>query len=133
MKLTEKQKRFCDYYIENPNGVEAAIKAGYSKNTAKQIAAENLTKPYLLSYIKERNDKLASGRIADMQEVKELWTDILRGNLEGVEIKDILKASEYIAKTNAAFIEKIEAKNENVNNNIDFSHLSKEEIKELEE
>ncbi|MCC0650821.1 terminase small subunit, partial [Clostridioides sp. ZZV15-6598] len=34
-KLTEKQKRFCDYYIKTGNATEAAIKAGYSEKTAK--------------------------------------------------------------------------------------------------
>lgn len=33
-KLTEKQKRFCDYYITDPNATAAAIKGGYSEKTA---------------------------------------------------------------------------------------------------
>ena len=105
MKLTEKQKRFADYYIASGNAEESAKKAGYSArgNTTKLL--QNTT---ICKYIKERNDKLASKRIAGMQEVKEIWTNILRGELEGVEIKDILKASEYIAKTNAAFVDKVE-------------------------
>ncbi len=43
MKLTEKQKRFADYYIELGNATEAARKAGYSSKTAKSIGQENLT------------------------------------------------------------------------------------------
>jgi phage terminase small subunit len=46
VKLTEKQKRFCDYYIETGNATEAAIRAGYSNKTARFIGAENLTKPF---------------------------------------------------------------------------------------
>ena len=45
INLTEKQKRFCDYYIEDPNATQAAIRAGYSKKTARFIGNENLTKP----------------------------------------------------------------------------------------
>ena len=30
MRMTEKQKRFCDFYIETGNATQAAIKAGYS-------------------------------------------------------------------------------------------------------
>lgn len=37
MKLTEKQKKFADYYIELGNATQAAIKAGYSKKTANRI------------------------------------------------------------------------------------------------
>ncbi len=33
-KLNIKQQAFADYYIELGNAVEAAVKAGYSKNYA---------------------------------------------------------------------------------------------------
>jgi phage terminase small subunit len=59
MKLTPKQQAFADYYIQSGNATEAAIKAGYSEKTAKQIATENLSKPYLASYIKEKREKLS--------------------------------------------------------------------------
>ena len=41
-KLTEKQKRFADYYIELGNATQAAINAGYAKQSAQQMGAENL-------------------------------------------------------------------------------------------
>jgi phage terminase small subunit len=52
-KLTEKQKAFCRYYVFDWNATQAAIKAGYSEKTARQIANETLTKPYIKAYIKE--------------------------------------------------------------------------------
>lgn len=51
--LTDKQIRFCEEYIRDWNGTRAAIAAGYSEKTAKQIATENLSKPYLKEYIEE--------------------------------------------------------------------------------
>ena len=105
-KLTPKQRAFADFYIETGNATEAAIQAGYSKKTARSIGQENLTKPDILKYIKERNKQLESKRIANMKEVKEFWTATLR-NTE-VEYKDRLKASEFIAKTNGAFLDKVE-------------------------
>ena len=43
MKLTPKQKAFVREYKKNGgNGTQAAIKAGYSENTADVIATENL-------------------------------------------------------------------------------------------
>lgn len=42
--LTKKQERFCKEYIVDFNGTRAAIAAGYSKTTAKVIAAQNLSK-----------------------------------------------------------------------------------------
>jgi phage terminase small subunit len=52
-ELTGKQKVFCEEYIFDFNGTRAAIKAGYSHNTASEIASENLTKPKVQAYIKE--------------------------------------------------------------------------------
>jgi phage terminase small subunit len=101
MSLTEKQQRFVDYYLASGNAEEAATKAGYNArgNTTKLLQNTTIQKA-----IKERNKVLESARIANMEEVKELWTNILRNN--GMDVKDRLKASEYIAKTNGAFIEK---------------------------
>ena len=62
--LTEKQKRFADYYIETGNMTEAAIKAGYSKKTARVIGQENLLKPAIKNYINERLKELEEKRVA---------------------------------------------------------------------
>lgn len=95
-KLTEKQKRFCDYYIETGNATEAAIRAGYSEKTAKVIGAENLTKPYLKSYIDERIGQLESNRIADAKEVMEYLTKIVRNEAK----EEVVVVSEYAFRNN---------------------------------
>ena len=41
-----------------------------------------------------------------MQEVKEFWSELMRD--EETDKRDRLKASEYIAKTNGAFLDKVE-------------------------
>ena len=51
MKLTEKQQRFVDYFIETGNAAEAARKAGYSEKTAPWIGQENLQKPTIKAAI----------------------------------------------------------------------------------
>ncbi|MFG5779880.1 terminase small subunit [Comamonas sp. J-3] len=51
--LTPKQQRFVDEYLVDLNGAQAAIRAGYSPDTAKQMASENLSKPYLQLAIAE--------------------------------------------------------------------------------
>ncbi len=45
MALTGKQEQFCREYIIDLNGTQAAIRAGYSHESARAIASENLTKP----------------------------------------------------------------------------------------
>lgn len=79
MVLTEKQKRFCEYYVEEPNAMQAAIKAGYSKKTARNIGHENLTKPYIREYIDSLLEQSRSQRIATAQEVMEYLTSVMRG------------------------------------------------------
>lgn len=48
-KLTGKQQRFVEEYCHPRcrNATEAAIKAGYSEKTAKEMGYENLTKPHI--------------------------------------------------------------------------------------
>lgn len=56
--LTAKQIKFCEEYLIDLNGTQAAIRAGYSKNTAKEIAYENLTKPHIVTYLTQRQREL---------------------------------------------------------------------------
>ena len=43
-KLTAKQQRFCEEYMVDLNGTQAAIRAGYSKKTAMQQSYQLLDK-----------------------------------------------------------------------------------------
>lgn len=45
--MTPKQQRFVDEYLIDLNATQAAIRAGYSKKTARQIADQNLSKIYI--------------------------------------------------------------------------------------
>ena len=61
-KLTEKQKRFADYFIETGNGTEAAKLAGYKGKNLNRIAAENLSKLDIKNYIDEKLTEMSSKR-----------------------------------------------------------------------
>lgn len=50
-KLTAKQKKFVEEYLIDLNATQAAIRAGYSPDTAKEIGCENLTKPNIKTEI----------------------------------------------------------------------------------
>ena len=54
LALTAREQRFIDEYVLCPNGAKAARRAGYSARTARQIATENLTKPYIRAEINRR-------------------------------------------------------------------------------
>lgn len=49
--LTPKQKAFVAEYLVDLNATQAAIRAGYKVNSARQAGAENLTKPVIQSAI----------------------------------------------------------------------------------
>ena len=51
VKFTPKQKRFVEEYLIDLNATQAAIRAGYSPETAREIGAENLTKPNISAAI----------------------------------------------------------------------------------
>lgn len=77
-KLTVKQQKFADEYIISGNATDAAIKAGYSKRTARSIGQENLTKPDIKKYIDDRLEEIASEKIATQTEVLEHLTKVMR-------------------------------------------------------
>ena len=119
--LTQKQRRFIDEYIISGSPTQAAIKAGYSKKTAAVTATENLRKPNIKAEIQARNAEIQSEKTADMTEVMEYLTSVMRGEqtesvatskgiFSGVEVsaKDRIKAAELIGKRNGAWTDKKE-------------------------
>ena len=52
-KLTAKQQRFCDEYLIDLNATQAAIRAGYSKKTARAQGQRMLTNVDIKTHISE--------------------------------------------------------------------------------
>lgn len=118
--MTERQKRFCDEYLIDCNGTQAAIRAGYSVKTATKIAAENLTKPDIKAYIEEKLEAMRDEKTASAKEVMEYLTAVMRGEhteqvlrlvgngmqtISSIEVseKDRLKAAELLGKRYGMF------------------------------
>lgn len=123
--MTERQKRFCEEYLISCNATQAAIKAGYSAKTATKIAAENLTKPDIKAYIEERLEQIRSEKTADIKEVMEYLTSVMRGEhteqvlrfvgegtqkIDNIAVteKDRLKAAELIGKKYGMFKDNVD-------------------------
>lgn len=83
MELTPKQKAFADEYLKCGNATEAARRAGYNENSVRQIGTENLSKPSISAYIAERQKQIDDSRIADISEVLQFFSSVMRG-----EVKD---------------------------------------------
>ncbi|CCL24588.1 TPA: terminase small subunit [Clostridioides difficile] len=124
--LTEKQKRFCDYYIETGNATEAYKKAYKNNNqrTSESNGSRLLSNDKVKNYIDERLKQIESKRIADAKEVMEYLTKILRNQEQeevvivsengpeiikkDVSIKDRNKAAELLGKRYALWTEKVD-------------------------
>jgi|SRR5690625_131758 len=117
-KLTKRQHKFADYYIELGNATEAYLQA-YSnvkkETTARANASRLLTNANVRKYIDERMEELKTERVADQQEILEYLSSMIRGEqseevLRGVgegaqtiddmdvSAKDRLKAAELLGK-----------------------------------
>lgn len=128
--MTDKQQRFCDEYLIDLNATQAAIRAGYSNKTARQIGTENLSKPAIKEYIENRMAEKEKNLIADQDEVLKYLTSVLRGESQSTEIvvegigdgmseartiqkepseKERLKAAELLGKRYGLYTDRVEA------------------------
>ena len=130
--MTEKQKIFADEYLIDLNATRA-YRAAYpncKKNSSADAAARKLLgNTRIQQYINERLEELQSKRVANVQEVMEHLTAVLRGEIreetvvvEGigdgcsearivekqVGARDRLKAAERLGKRYSLFTEKVE-------------------------
>ena len=82
MKMTNKQRRFCEEYLIDLNATQAAIRSGYSKKTAHKIGTENLQKPVIREYLDKCMREKESKLIASQDEVLRYLTSVMRGESE---------------------------------------------------
>ena len=105
-RLTERQKRFADHYLETGNARRAAELAGYSAS----YASEARRQPAVEEYLRERLAKLDSQRVAGVEEVLEYLTSVLRGEdgeegRKGERGASRMKAAELLGKRLGLFAE----------------------------
>lgn len=86
-KLTPKQLLWCDEYLVDLNATGAAIRAGYSANSAKSIGHENLTKPNLMEYVQSKANARRESIELDAKYVLKRLVDI-----DQMNVVDILDA-----------------------------------------
>ena len=129
VKLTAKQRRFCEEYIIDCNATQAAIRAGYKEKYAHTNANKLLQNTTLKQYIDELLEKIRNNNIADATEVMEYLTSVVMGKtsseivvVEGVgegcsiarnmqkapDEKERLKAAELLGKRYGLFTDKLE-------------------------
>lgn len=126
--MTGKQQRFCDEYLIDQNGTQAAIRAGYSKKTANEQASRLLANVNIRAYIDDQLEKMHDKTIADAEEVLRYLTSVVRGESESEIVvveatgdglseaknvkkapdeKDKLKAAELLGKRYGLYSDKV--------------------------
>ena len=108
MKLTEKQKRFCEEYLIDLNATQAAVRAGY-KNS--DVGRRLVTKSHVLNYISElqkeqskRTGISADTVLKELQKVAFAETDISG--------KEKIKALELLGKHLGLFSDQLKPSGE---------------------
>lgn len=108
MALNNRQNKFVEEYLRCFNATEAAINAGYSEHTARQIGSENLSKPDIKSAIQSALDESSMGagevivrltnqaraRIGDYLKVVEEWTFYPLPMSEVIDAKEVVDDSD---------------------------------------
>lgn len=99
-KLTERQKRFADEYLIDLNATQAAVRAGYSVNTAEQTASRLLTyvkvQDYIQRSMKERQKRTEMTQDMIIDELKKIgFADV---DTDTMKPSDKIKALELMAR-----------------------------------
>ena len=102
--LTDKQQRFCEEYLVDLNATQAAIRAGYSKKTARSQGQRLLTNVDIQREIQRRMDERSQRTGIDgdrvVQELERIAfakiTDVLDYGPDGVHLKDCSQVSSEV-------------------------------------
>ena len=104
-KLTERQRRFADLYLELGNASEAAVQAGYKRSYAQGVKHQ----PAVQAYMKERLQEAHKRNIASADEVLEFLTEVMRGQIDGERPEKNssprMRAAELLGKRLGVFID----------------------------
>jgi phage terminase small subunit len=110
MSLTPKQQTFVDEYLVDLNATQAAIRAGYSKKTARAIAQQNLTKLDIQQAIQKAQQKRSERVQITQDSVLEGIVRCTNASEEAADYKTALKGYELQGKHLGLFTERVENK-----------------------
>lgn len=140
-KLTVKEAKYIDLYIETGNGRQSVIEAGYQTKAPGQYAQTLMNKDYVRSEIEYRLKKLEDEKIASAQEILQYFTGVMRGEIKdqfGLDtpLSERTKAAQELAKRKIDIAEKVAGKKEGdgtITIKLDWSNAVSEDKEEQEE
>ena len=102
-RLTERQRRFADLYLELGNASEAAEQAGFKRSYAQGAKRQ----PAVQAYMQQRLQDVRQRHIASADEVLEFLTEVMRGEIDGERPEKNssprMKAAELLGKRLGVF------------------------------
>jgi phage terminase small subunit len=138
--LTFKQRIFCERYLKDYNGSAAAVEAGYSKHSAREIAKENLTKPAIQKYLgvrmKEAIAKAQVGLDWRLEILKKTADACLDGKADKdgcVDAKGVIGVVSEINKMNGDYASVTSNVNVSASNLEEATEIASDSEKEINE
>ena len=126
--MTPRQEKFCLEYAASGNAYHSALNAGYSENYAKGNVNKLLGNESVKKKLQELKEKAESEKIADIKEMQEKLTAIIRQSttedvivIEGIgdgcskaktlqkkpSLKEIISAINTLGRMQGAFTENV--------------------------
>ncbi len=118
-RLTVKEEKFINAYINNNNLGKSAIEAGYKcgedEEFARQVGNKLVQNPYIKAEIQARMEQAKTSSIADRQEIMQFFSDMMRGKiLDQFDMPttnaDKIKAAQELAKRSIDFEDRLKEK-----------------------
>ena len=100
-KLTNRQRKFVDLYLQLGNAAEAAEQAGFKRSYAQGA----MRQPAVKEYMHRRMEEMREKNIASADEVLMYLTEVMRGGLEDGKnaASPRMKAAELLGKRLGVF------------------------------
>ena len=105
--VTERQKKFAEYYAQCGNAAQSAIKAGYSDKYANTNASKLLQNTTIQEYIRQLSEEAHDKRIITVKERQALLSDIAKDKQN--EMSDRIRAIDTLNKMTGEYTTKIQA------------------------
>lgn len=103
--VTERQKKFAEYYAQCGNAAQSAIQAGYSKKYANTNASKLLQNTTITEYIKQLTEDAQTARIMTARERQATLSDIAKDKQN--ELSDRIRAIDTLNKMTGEYTQKI--------------------------
>lgn len=123
--MTERQRKFAEYYVQCGNAEQAAVSAGYSEQYARGNAYKLVANSGVAAYIKQLSEATQTARIMTARDRQELLSDIARD--EDNAAADRIRAVDTLNKMTGEYTTKVEA---SVQKN-PFAELTTEELRKV--